>query len=268
MAGFAPSGLAGGSSSIAAICLHSNRVPQDAGSGAQMARDLVVEIRDLLDQCSAAQREDVFRYLRRQVRLHEFEDVVGASAETILEALHQAPELTRRMIRGVIADAAFRAFILSDLASSGWRDVTPEGNHSYDYVVDDGRGPLSIQVKLQRSERGAPVQRRGAPYGFQGDVFIVETQRTRTGTSREAQRTRPYRDDHFDVLAVSLQPSSGHWNTYSFTLARWLIPGHDAGEIATIQPVTMEESEYWTRDFSMVAFWFRSGKTMARMSRS
>ena len=37
--------------------------------------------------------------------------------------------------------------------AEGWRDVTAEGNYAYDYRMDDGDGPITVQVKLQRSER-------------------------------------------------------------------------------------------------------------------
>jgi hypothetical protein len=63
---------------------------------------------EMLGACSPEEQEGFFRELRQRYMIHEFERVIGAPAEMILEAVHRAPELTRRMLRGVIADAAFR----------------------------------------------------------------------------------------------------------------------------------------------------------------
>ncbi len=183
----------------------------------------------------------------------------------ILEAVHRAPELTRRMLRGVIADAAFRQFAVLPLADSGWRDVTPDGNFAYDYVLDDGAGQLTVQVKLQRSERGTPVARDGKRFGFSGSVHIVETQKTRTGTDGADNQTRPYRYGEFDILAVSMQPSTGRWDRYMYTLGRWLLPGHSAGKMATLQPVAMAPDDFWTDDFGTVARWCRAKDSGKRM---
>ncbi|MFO1204367.1 MAG: hypothetical protein U1E63_01180 [Burkholderiales bacterium] len=117
----------------------------------------LLAMRELLAQCSPEEQEALFKELRQRHLIHEFERVIGAPAEMILEALHRAPELTRRMLRGVIADAAFRTFVVPAVEPSGWLDVTPEGNFAYDYKLDDGQGSVTVQVKLQRSKRGAPV---------------------------------------------------------------------------------------------------------------
>jgi hypothetical protein len=188
--------------------------------------DAILEaIRQLLGQCSLEEEALLFRELRTRHAIHEFESIIGAPAEMILDAVHRAPELTRRMLRGVVADSAFRTFTVRAIAQAGWKDVTPAGNFAYDYVVDDGNGPIAVQVKLQRSERGAPVVKSGARYGFAGDVFATETQKTRTGTDGDDKQTRPYRYGEFDVLAVSMQPSTGKWDKFMYTLGRWLLPG-------------------------------------------
>ena len=223
-------------------------------------------IRELIAQCSPEEQASLFRELRARHFIHEFEAVIGAPAEMILDAVHRAPELTRRMVRGVIADAAFRQFVVLPLADAGWRDVTPVGNFAFDYKLDDGAGPVTVQVKLQRSERGAPVVKRGERYGFDDSVHIVETQKTRTGTDGDDNQTRPYRYGEFDLLAVSLQPSSGNWDRYMYTLGRWLLPGSNPGEMATLQPVAMKPDVFWTDDFRTAAHWLRaedSGKRMA-----
>lgn len=230
-----------------------------------MSEDTLRAVRELLSQCSPEERAAVFKELRAAHSIHPYEAVVGAPAEMILEAVYRAPELTRRMLRGVIADAAFRTFVVAAIGTRGWRDVTPEGNFAFDYSVDDGQGPITIQVKLQRSERGAPVIRHGTRYGFDGEVFMTETQKTRTGTDGDENQTRPYRYGEFDVLAVSMQPSSGKWDSFMYTLGRWLLPGKIAGEVATLQPVTKTPGDFWTDDFEVAARWFRQADAGKRM---
>ena len=235
-----------------------------------MSEVSLAAIRDLLAQCTAEELAEIFRDLRKRHRIHEFEDVIGAPAEMILEAVHRAPELTRRMLRGVIADAAFRQFTVAELLMRGWNDVTPEGNYAFDYKLDDGKGPVSVQVKLQRSAKGAPVVKPGTRYGFGESIHIVETQKTRTGTDKDDNKTRPYRYGEFDILAVSMQPSSAKWDRFMYTLGRWLLPGKAGGEMATLQPVSLVANEFWTDDFSKVADWHRSedgGKRMCDSSR-
>lgn len=236
-----------------------------------MSEAALVAIRELIAQCTPEELAALFRELRARHLIHEFEEVIGAPAEMILEAVHRAPELTRRMLRGVIADAAFRQFVIVPLAVGGWHDVTPVGNFAFDYKVDDGQGAMTVQVKLQRSERGAPVVKRGERYGFGDSVHIVETQKTRTGTDGEENQTRPYRYGDFDILAVSMQPSSGKWDRYMYTLGRWLLPGRNAGEIATLQPVAIGANDFWTNDFVEAVRWFRTedgGKRMTLTSRA
>lgn len=122
-----------------------------------MSEAHLVAIRELLTQCSLEEQAALFQELRARHLIHEFEEIIGAPAEMILEAVHRAPELTRRMLRGVIADAAFRQFVVRSLDALGWRDVTPIGNFAYDYKMDDGAGAVTVQVKLQRA---ASVARR------------------------------------------------------------------------------------------------------------
>lgn len=148
--------------------------------------------------------------------------------------------------------------------------MTPEGNFAYDYKIDDGAGPIAVQVKLQRSARGAPVVRDGKRFGFPGEVFMTETQKTRTGTDDADNHTRPYRYGEFDVLAVSMQPSTGTWDRYMYTLGRWLLPGKTPGQMATLQPVSKVPDGWWTDDFRVAAQWFRTddaGKRLALVAR-
>lgn len=240
------------------MCSHSNRTRLGGPKGLAMGEATLASIRELLATCSIEEQEVLFRELRARHLIHEFEEIIGAPAEMILEAVHRAPELTRRMLRGVIADASFRQHVVRSLDVFGWRDVTPVGNFAYDYKLDDGAGAVTVQVKLQRSARGVPVVKRGERYGFDEMVHIVETQKTRTGTDGDDNQTRPYRYGEFDVLAVSMQPSTGKWDRYMYAPGRWLLPGRNVGEMATLQPVAMSPNEFWTDDFKIAAQRFRA----------
>lgn len=222
-----------------------------------MISDRTRQILSDLKQCSIDEQKEVFKVLRQQHKIHVYEEVVGAPAEMILEAVHRAPELTRRMLRGVIADAAFASFVVPSLCPK-WKDTTPPGNYAYDYILEDDVSPITIQVKLQRSEKGQPVEKSGERYGFDGSVFTTETQKTRGGTDGDDNQTRPYRYGEFDVLAVSMQPSTGKWDRYMYTVGKWLIEGKKANEMATIQPVAKASNDYWTDDFNVVAAWLRA----------
>lgn len=253
------------------MCWASRRTRRAGRRVPRVSEAALATIRELFAQCSTAERAQILSELRALHPIHEFEQVVGAPAEMILEAVHRAPELTRRMLRGVIADAAFRQFVVRSLAQSGWSDATPAGNFAFDYKLEDSAGAVTVQVKLQRSERGAPVVKRGDRFGFGESIYIVETQKTRTGTDGEDKQTRPYRFGEFDILAVSMQPSTAKWDRYMYTLGRWLLPSRDASEMATLQPVAMSPNDFWTNDFRVAAQWLRAedgGKRMADSSRA
>lgn len=228
-------------------------------------RDLEA-IRQLLARCSENEKRALFAELRASLQLHPLEAAFGAPAEVILEAIHRAPELTRRMLRGVIADAAFSTIVVPLLAARGWQDVTPEGNFAFDHMLADASGTVTVQVKLQRSAKGSAVVTTGSQYGLAAGMYMVETQRTRTGRRRtngepaeSAVKTRPYRYGDFQILAVSLQPSTGDWSRFRYTVADWLLPGHTPEQIATYQPVAMQEDDDWTDDFNQAAQRLRTG---------
>lgn len=210
------------------------------------------QIRKWLAGLTVAQREQVFHWLRDEFAIHPLELQLHAKAEIILEAIQRGPELTLRMIRGVIAEAAFRAEVVAHL--KGWREMPSAGGLSYDYLLKDRKGHVRVQVKLQRSKGGQPMKAM--------NMFVVETQKTRGGKHRKSgQATRPYRFGEFDVLAVAMYPSTKRWDMFRYTVADWLIPGKsDASEIHKFQPVASEPNDDWTDDFDMAVRWFRSQK--------
>lgn len=116
----------------------------------------IEQIKRLLSLCSSAQRQEILRYLREEFPIHPLEVELNAEAEIILEAIHRSGGLTLRMIRGVIAEAAFEIEVVRQL--EGWRNITPPGDLPYDFLLDDGQGAVRVQVKLQRSLAHRPTR--------------------------------------------------------------------------------------------------------------
>lgn len=215
------------------------------------------EVIQLLDSCTEEERLEIFRYLRKTIPIHAIEAKLNTQAEVILEAIDRASDLTLRGIRGIIAEAAFLVEVLGKLDE--WKDVTPPGDAAYDFLIEDLIGQVSIQVKMQRKERGEPKIRNGK--------YVVETQRTRGGRdSATGLETRPYRFGEFDILAVSMHPSTNDWDTFMYSVGSWLRPRSSAANLLEVfQPIPQEINEDWTNDLSTCIGWLRSGikKTIA-----
>lgn len=215
------------------------------------------EIIKLLEKCSAEERLEVFQYLRRSIRVHPLEEKLNVKAEVILEAIDRASDLTLRGVRGIITEVAFLVDVLKKL--NGWNVLEISGDASYDFLIEDNFGPVNIQVKMQRKVRGIPMVRRGK--------FVVEVQRTRGGLDVvTGLATRPYRFGQFDILAVSMQPSTNNWNAFLYTVGAWLRPrAADLELIEVYQPISPTLNEDWTDNLDTCIQWFRSGvkKTIA-----
>jgi hypothetical protein len=216
------------------------------------------ELKRLLGQCTPAQRAQIFRQLRKEFSIHPLESRLHTSAEIILEAIDKAGGLTLRMIRGVIAQAAFEIEVVARLP--GWSNVTPKGNPPYDFLLEDKQGTVRVQVKLQRSKAGRPMRASEALCRFSSDMFVVETQKTRKGShGSTGESTRPYRFGEFDLLAVAMFPSTNQWNTFMYTVARWLLADlTDPKRLLKFQPVVSVPNNDWTNDFLTAVRWFRS----------
>ena len=215
------------------------------------------EVIRLLESCTERERLEVFQYLRKTIPIHAIEAKLNTQAEVILEAIDRASDLTLRGIRGIIAEAAFLVEVLGKL--KGWTDVTPPGDAPYDFLIEDALGRISIQVKMQRKERGEPKVKQGK--------YVVETQRTRGGkNSTTGLATRPYRFGEFDILAVCMHPSTNDWNTFMYSVSSWLRPRPSERELLEVlQPIPKQVNEDWTDDLSTCIEWLRSGtqKTIA-----
>lgn len=228
-----------------------------------MSNKELKEIETLLSKCSLDERTTLFRLLRKEQSIHELEKEFNTTAEVILDAIHRAPELTRRMLRGVIADAAFARQVIPTLVNDyGWEDAPPVNNESFDHRVKDKQGYVTIQVKLQRSEEQQPLVTKPHKLGLAGGMWVVEVQKTRGGKSKDKDgnetKTRPYHFNDFDILAVSLYPATSDWSRFRYTVAKWLLKGKGASEIGTYQPVPQTENDDWTDDFQTAVNWLRS----------
>lgn len=222
--------------------------------------DQVKQIEQLLAACTAEQRQLIFRLLRQEFPIHPIEAELSTEAEIILEAFaRDKTGLTFRMMRGVIAQAAFEIEVVQNLI--GWQNITPTGDLPFDFMLADSVGAVKIQVKLQRSKECRPMNANEAYRRFPADMYVVETQKTRGGKdSVTGESTRSYRFNEFDIIAVAMQPSKLDWRSYMYTVGNWLIPNdNDRGKILKFQPVSMVPNDDWTDDFEMCVSWFRSG---------
>jgi len=218
------------------------------------------QIKHLLISAGKEQRQEVFRELRKEFPIHAIEQRLNAEAEIILEAISRAGDLTLRGIRGIIAEAAFATKVVETL--QGWKDITPAGNHPYDFVLTDGHGDIRIQVKMQRQKGHRPMMANEGYRFLPSDMYVVETQRTRGGTDpTTGQNTRPYKFDEFDILAVALHPSTGDWSRFLYTVNTWLLPrSQDEKLMLIFQPVPKEANDNWTDNLLTCVSWFRSGQ--------
>ncbi|MGH9955991.1 MAG: hypothetical protein ACREBC_02535 [Pyrinomonadaceae bacterium] len=163
----------------------------------------------------------------------------------------RSSDLTMRGIRGIIAEAAFLLEVLQKL--EGWKIGNIVGNAAYDFLIEGATGRVSIQVKMQRKEKGVPLVRR--------DKFVVETQKTRRGNDAAGEDTRPYRFGEFDIIAVSLHPATNDWKTFAYTVGTWLRPRRDAPHLLEVlQPVAQMPNDDWTDNLETCIEWFRAGR--------
>lgn len=220
----------------------------------------VEDIKRLIQRCSAQERREILSFIRSLEPIHPLEGKLNAPAEVILEAIDRSSDLTQRGIRGIIAEAAFTVDVVGKLGA--WRDVTPSGDHAFDFLLEDEWGQVRVQVKMQRRKGGRPMTANEASKILSSTMFVVETQRTRGGVDRATgEGTRPYRFGEFDLLAVSMHASTNDWGSFMYTVADWLLPRPDDERLLLkYQPVPHQPNEDWTNDYLTCVSWLRSGK--------
>ncbi len=233
-------------------------------------------IRKFIDECSEEDRSALKLYLRR-LAPHSLEREWGIDADTILSAISRSSDLTKRGVRGIIAEAVFVHEVIPTVAGSGWQPVDFSGDHPYDARLKKGELAARIQVKLQRLEEGKPKLYYPKHYE-KGSLFVVEVQKTRTGervskktlsgtgttvttTEPVTESTRPYSFGDFDILAVNMHPSSGNWRNFRYTVASWLLPRPaKTGLVEIFQPVAAIPNDVWTDDLGTCLSWYEDAK--------
>lgn len=201
-------------------------------------------------------RAELLKSLRKEFPIHKIEREWNTTAENLLEAISSAGPLNKRAVKGMLAEATFKAIQPSKWPSL--KDETPAGDLEYDFAFNDGQGPVRIQVKNQRSEKGTAkiIQVKGY------NAFVAETQKTRGGKDSSGNSTRPYKVGSFDILAVCMYASTGSWEDFRFTVASWLVKNKkNPSNIATMQPIIESLDKVWTTDLNECIAWLRSGRT-------
>lgn len=232
-------------------------------------------IEKLLGSGSITELKALKSYLSKQIP-HPLEKEWDIDGDTILSAIRRSSDLTKRGVRGIIAEAVFETSVIPTIEGSGWENSEIKGNLPYDALFKKGKLSARVQIKLQRMESGRPKFYYPKHYG-EGALYVVEVQRTRTGktkvkqplqgsdtaievTTSVSEETRPYRFGDFDILAVNMHPSSGNWRSFRYTLASWLLPRANRALIDIMQPVAAVPNELWTDELKTCLSWFELGE--------
>lgn len=231
----------------------------------------------LLEAASPNTRADVFMRLRLDHKIHSLETEWATTAEFILEAIARSQDITKRGVRGVIAELAFSEFIVKALGQQ-WVECKLTGDLPYDSLIEDEIGQIKIQTKNQRLVKGVALYASTSLVARCPDTvgwFVAETQKTRSGKKKkrklsasdtlevnvdlDTQSSRPYRFGEFDILSVCLHPSSGDWTRFMFAPAHTLLARKaDANLMDTYQPVPNKPCFAWTDNLLTCIGWIRN----------
>jgi hypothetical protein len=225
--------------------------------------DSLDTLRNQIDQCTEGEQKILFDYLKAKLPQHSLEEEWGVNAEIILSAISRSSDLTKRGVRGIIAEAVFERQTLAEL--KGWGAVRFIDDRPYDFLIrSDGDKPreVRIQVKLQRMKTQRPMLASEANRHYPKDMYVVEVQKTRGGIDLQTNEdTRPYRFGEFDVLAVNMHPSTRDWHKFLFTLSQWLLPRTpDANLIEIFQPIPRSPNTVWTDSLKTCLEWLGLGE--------
>lgn len=214
----------------------------------------------LLNSLTPQEQQMLFTQLRGRIPIHHLEQQWNITAEFILEAIARSQDITKRGVRGIIAELCFDTYIIGAMQHRGWTQHQLFGDLPYDALISHPQvGQIKIQTKNQRLERGQPKYANRTMTRFNPNVegwYVCETQKTRTGTDAEGLDTRPYRFGEFDILSVCLHPSTGDWSRFMFCPAYTLMPrAADPRLIAVLQPVPPTRQENWTDSLEEAIEW-------------
>jgi len=177
---------------------------------------------------------------------HPLEKELNASARDILDAI-QSGFRARVDVKGKLAELhLYRS--LRELETRGliselqWSDKDGDP----DFFLKWRNRRLSIQCKNVRS---GDTYRTGARSG----QFKVELQKTRGGLDpNTGEKTRYYRPDEFDIVAVCLFNQTGSWE-FLYAAARELARHRKhRGRLEVFHPVPRHAAAPWQRDIRRV----------------
>lgn len=233
----------------------------------------VEALKKAIEECSLEERKELLEFLRARVPPHPLELEWAIDGDDVLSSIHRAADLSKRGVRGLIAEFMFDRDVLPSVRENGWKLVSiPKGDWPYDSLVERNGRRVSIQIKLQRLAAGQPKQFWKNAYT---DTFYyeVEVQKTRSGKKRKVKGaatsvdqqilvdTRPYPFGAFDILAVNMQPATRKWSEFRFTLGSWLLERPDAPSLIEIhQPVALNPGDTWTDNLNTCLEWFLKGE--------
>ncbi len=225
---------------------------------------LTDEVYALIDRATEEERKVILTYLRQRLQLHPLEQEWSTSAELIMTAIARSADITLRGVRGILAEAIFQEYPLTDIVAEGWAIKKIIGDQSYDFLIERGGREIKIQVKLQRQEKQIPKEYTAKSrcllnYAVE-PLYVVEVQKTRGG-KKNGIATRPYRFGDFDILAVNLHPATRDWKRFMYTVGTWLLPRKTEPElIGIMQPVPLSPDDYWTDDLRTCIRWILEGR--------
>ena len=233
-------------------------------------------LKNAIEDCSSEERKELFEFLRNRLPRHPLEVEWAIDCDDVLSSLHRASDLSKRGVRGLIAEFMFERDVLPSIQSKGWKLVSiPKGDWPYDSLVERDGKQISIQIKLQRLQAGQP--KRFWEKAYKDLVYYdVEVQKTRTGKKRIPKGiatsvdptaivgsidTRPYPFGAFDILAVNMQPATKNWSEFRFTVSDWLLQRPESPSLIEIhQPVALIPDSVWTDKLSTCLDWFLKGE--------
>ena len=123
-------------------------------------------------------------------------------AEIILSVISRSSDLTKRGVRGIIAEAIFERKVVGTL--KGWEVVSFPDDRPYDFLIrskDPKPREVRIQVKLQRMRKQQPMMASEANRHYPNDMYVVELQKTRGGIDPRTNENPSHRFP-FDKLRV------------------------------------------------------------------
>ena len=104
----------------------------------------------VLAQCTDEERIILLDYLKESLPRHSLEQEWGVGAEIILSAISRSSDLTKRGVRGIIAEAIFERNVLGTLKS--WETMSFVDDRPYDFLIRS-RTSQETEVSHKRSQR-------------------------------------------------------------------------------------------------------------------